>query len=84
MWAGRVLETARDRADVTASLPPDKPGGPIYPLMASVKRTAADLEWLGRARQQFLDFDGDAVAAHDHRAFRYRHVVGENAHLVLL
>ena len=77
-------ETARDRADVTASLPPDKPGRPIYAGMARPKRTAADLKRLGRARQQFLDFDGDTIAADDHRAFRHRHVVGENADLVLL
>ena len=36
------------------------------------------------ARQQLLDFDRDPVAADDHRALRHRHVVGENADLVLL
>jgi hypothetical protein len=42
------------------------------------------LDRLGRARQQFLDFHGDAIAADDHRALRDRHVVGENADLILL
>ena len=39
---------------------------------------------LGRARQQFLDLDGDLVAADDHRALGDRQVVGEDVDFVLL
>jgi hypothetical protein len=41
-------------------------------------------EDLGRTRQKLFDFDGDAIAADDDRAARHRHVVGEDADLILL
>ena len=37
-----------------------------------------------RARQQLFDFHRDAIAADDDHAARHRHVVGQNADLVLL
>jgi hypothetical protein len=60
------------------------PGSPDAAKPMTGRKVAEILQRLGRARQQFLDFDGDAVAADDHGALRHRHVIGENANLVLL
>ena len=49
-----------------------------------VRAVRAGSDDLGRARQQLFDFHGDAIAADDNRATRHRHVVGENADLVVL
>jgi hypothetical protein len=49
-----------------------------------VRAARAGSDDLGRARQQLFDFHGDAITADDNRATRHRHVVGENADLVVL
>ena len=39
---------------------------------------------IGRSRQHLLDFDADAIVVHMHDTAGDRHVVGEDADLVLL
>ena len=49
------------------------------------KTAPADrLARLGEQRQQLLDLDRDAVAAHDHRAGRHRKIVGHDLDLIVL
>src|SRR5713226_7819306 len=38
----------------------------------------------GKSWSELLDFDRDAVSAHDHGALGHREVVGEDHHLVIL
>src|SRR5271169_2060617 len=89
----RPKKARASRADVTASLPPDK-GQRRSPLPGSLAlivgargphgRNRTRLVRVRDARQEFFDFNRDPVAADDHRAFRYRHIVGENADLIFL
>ena len=111
MWGGRVPETTRDRADVTARLRPDKSAGaystrpgvvspPWHPRYGASKDRqqsprhagpaarpnahGGGLDYFRRAGQQLFDFHRDAITADDDHAARHRHVVGQNADLVLL
>jgi hypothetical protein len=84
MWGGRSPENGARPRGCNRYPPPGQVRNAHISVDGGRVPKAAELQRLGRARQQFLDFDRDAVAADDDRALRHRHVVGENANLVLL
>ena len=55
----------------------------LEPVYISIE-TAGALARVGRARQQFLDLDCDAVTADHDRALGHRKIVGEYFHRIVL
>src|SRR5271170_1400213 len=78
MWGWPRTEAARDGADVTGRLWPDK----------GCSGFGSGRSGLGRrpwtAGQELLDLDGDLVAADNDRALGHGQVIGQDADLVLL